>query len=337
MPFRLTIPTALMLVCAWCAVAGEKPWTLDALMNLKTISDVELTGDGTKVAYVVQRVDGRRNAYDSEIWVVPASGGQARQLALPDVSDRQPRWSADGQKLAFLSGRDGITQVYVVTGAGGTPRKVTGSPTDVEFFQWSPDGGRIGYLARDPIPAQVLERRKAGDDPIVAGEGYRYTRLHLVSLNGGQPQIVEAGGRHLLSFNWAPDGSKVVYAAQPTPKGRDQFNVDIYETDLASGRDAYFMEGDIYQGTSPHIVGTSPVYDQTSGGDINLRWQRSEENGSGFTLQAYFDRTLRTGGARYVPDFARSRSPRRLSSRCSAYCSALCPSTPVAPSFRVRR
>ena len=70
-----------------------------------------------------------------------------------------------------------------------------------------------------------------------------------------------------------------------------------FRADLASGRDAYFMEGDIYQGTSPHIVGTSPVYDQTSGGDINLRWQRSEDNGSGFTLQTYFDRTLRTGGA----------------------------------------
>lgn len=237
MPFRLMIPAALMVVSGWCAVAGEKPWTLDALMNLKTISDVESTADGTKVAYVVHGVDAQRNAYDSEIWVAPASGGQRRQPALPHVSDRQPRWSPDGQKLAFLSGREGVTQVYVVTDASRTPRKVTVSPTDVESFEWSPDGGRIGYLALDPIPAQVWERRKMGDDPIVAGEGYRYMRLHLVSLNGGQPQVVEAGGRHVLSFNWAPDGSKVVYAAQPTPKGRDQFNVDIYETDLASARE----------------------------------------------------------------------------------------------------
>ncbi len=235
--FRLIFRTAPIVVSALCAVAGEKSWTLDALMNLKTISDVELTTDGTKVAYVVHRVDSLRNTYDSEIWVVPALGGQARRPALPHVSDRQPRWSADGQGLAFLSGREGVTQVYVVTGASGTPRKVTASPTDVESFQWSPDGGRIGYLAVDPIPAQVLERRKTGDDPIVAGEGYRYMRLHVVSLHGGQPQVVEAGGRHVISFNWAPDGSKVVYAAQPTPKGRDQFNVDIYETDLASARE----------------------------------------------------------------------------------------------------
>jgi len=237
MLFRLMISAGLMVVSALCAAAGEKSWTLDALMNLKTISDVEITADGTKVAYVVHSVDTGRNAYDSEIWVVPASGGPARQPALPDVSDRQPHWSSDGQKLAFLSGRDGITQVYVVSGASGTPRKVTASPTDVDSFQWSPDGGRIGYLALDPIPARILERRKTGDDPIVAGEGYRYMRLHVVSLSGGPTQVVEAGGRHVLSFNWAPDGSKVVYAAQPTPKGRDQFNLDIYETDLASARE----------------------------------------------------------------------------------------------------
>jgi iron complex outermembrane receptor protein len=67
-----------------------------------------------------------------------------------------------------------------------------------------------------------------------------------------------------------------------------------FRADLARGRDAYFAIGDIYQGTSPHIVGTTPLYDKTSGGDINLRWQHSGDHGNGFTLQAYFDRTLRT-------------------------------------------
>ncbi|PYT30639.1 MAG: hypothetical protein DMG57_07665, partial [Acidobacteria bacterium] len=44
-------------------------------------------------------------------------------------------------------------------------------------------------------------------------------------------------GRHLLSFDWAPDGSKVVYAAQKSSAGRDAFHVDIYEADLTSGRE----------------------------------------------------------------------------------------------------
>jgi len=68
-----------------------------------------------------------------------------------------------------------------------------------------------------------------------------------------------------------------------------------FRADIAFGRNAYFAIGDIYQGTSPHIVSTTPIYDKTSGGDINLRWQHNGDRGSGFTLQAYFDRTLRTG------------------------------------------
>jgi iron complex outermembrane receptor protein len=67
--------------------------------------------------------------------------------------------------------------------------------------------------------------------------------------------------------------------------------------DMISGRNTYFTEGDIYLGDSPHIEATKPYYDTTSGGDINLRWQRAVSDSSGFTLQAYFDRTLRTNTA----------------------------------------
>ena len=54
------------------------------------------------------------------------------------------------------------------------------------------------------------------------------------------------------------------------------------------------LEGDLYKGTSPHIVGTTVSNDQTSGGDINFRYQALRANGTGPTVQAYFDRTLRT-------------------------------------------
>jgi iron complex outermembrane receptor protein len=68
-----------------------------------------------------------------------------------------------------------------------------------------------------------------------------------------------------------------------------------FRADLDKGRDSYFLEGMIYGGDSPHIIGTSPVVDQTSGGDVNFRWERENADGTGFTLQSYFDRTVRTG------------------------------------------
>jgi iron complex outermembrane receptor protein len=70
-----------------------------------------------------------------------------------------------------------------------------------------------------------------------------------------------------------------------------------FRGDFVSGRDSYFAEGDAYRGNSPHIVGATPVYDETSGGDINVRWRRDLKNGTGLYVQAYFDRTLRTNSS----------------------------------------
>jgi iron complex outermembrane receptor protein len=70
-----------------------------------------------------------------------------------------------------------------------------------------------------------------------------------------------------------------------------------FRADYVSGRDIYLAEGDAYRGDSPRIVGTTPIYDKMSGGDINVRWERQLNDTAGFYLQAYFDRTLRTDPA----------------------------------------
>jgi iron complex outermembrane receptor protein len=70
-----------------------------------------------------------------------------------------------------------------------------------------------------------------------------------------------------------------------------------FRADYAAGRATYLAEGDVYRGSSPHIVGTTPLYDKVSGGDINLRWERRVNDSNGFYVQTYFDRTLRTNPA----------------------------------------
>jgi dipeptidyl aminopeptidase/acylaminoacyl peptidase len=223
------------LICGVPTFAA-KPWTLDAIMDLKTVSDPQITADGSRVVYVVAGRDIHRNAYSSEIWIVPATGGVGQRLAGGHFSDAHPRWSPDGASLAFLSRRDGTTQIYVVNTPGASPRKLTDLPEGVIDFRWSPDGRHVGYLSADPNPEQAAKQR-TGDDAIVSGEGYTPTRLHIVLVEGAGERVFPSSGRHLLSFDWAPDGSKVVYAAQKSPAGRDAFHVDIYETDLTSGRE----------------------------------------------------------------------------------------------------
>ena len=89
----------LALIWGGLLSAAQKSWTLDAIMDLKTVSDPQIAADGSTVAYVVTGRDERRNAYSSEIWIVAGTGGPARRLASPHFSDGHPRWSADGRAL----------------------------------------------------------------------------------------------------------------------------------------------------------------------------------------------------------------------------------------------
>jgi iron complex outermembrane receptor protein len=69
-----------------------------------------------------------------------------------------------------------------------------------------------------------------------------------------------------------------------------------FRVDRDKDKSDMMLEGDLYKGTSPHIVGTAVSSDQTSGGDANFRYQQVQPNGTGLVVQAYFDRTLRDHG-----------------------------------------
>ena len=55
--------------------------------------------------------------------------------------------------------------------------------------------------------------------------------------------------------------------------------------DRTRAADTIFAEGDIYKGDSPRILGGTPVYDGTSGGDINMHWERTTSSGSGLSCR----------------------------------------------------
>lgn len=68
-----------------------------------------------------------------------------------------------------------------------------------------------------------------------------------------------------------------------------------FRLDRSHGRESYFMSGDLYKGDAPQILGTTPWDTQTSGGDINARWEHNLSRDTGFHLQAYMARSLRSG------------------------------------------
>ena len=126
--------------------AGKHPITFADMMKLHRVSSPQISPDGKWVAYGVSTPDMEANRNAGNIWLVSAAGGDAIQLT-QSGHDNSPAWSPDGKSLAFLSSRDGNSQVYLLSMEGGEARKLTTLSTGADMFRWSPDGKTIAFTS----------------------------------------------------------------------------------------------------------------------------------------------------------------------------------------------
>ncbi|HEX9186961.1 MAG TPA: S9 family peptidase [Vicinamibacteria bacterium] len=224
--------------------AGDRPWTTDDILGLKVVSDPQVSPDGRLVAYVVESLNDEKDAYQTDIWLVPAAGGEARPLAASPVGDDTPRWSPDGKRVAFLSERtrpgakddaDAKRQVWLIRPDGGEAVPLTSAPGAVSDLEWSADGRTIAFLAREPKSDERRRREKEKDDAWTPSELHPWTRLWVVDVATGQPRQLTTGALHVTGLSLSPDGKTVAFAGQPTPRVPDGFRSDLYTIPAAGG------------------------------------------------------------------------------------------------------
>ena len=108
----------------------EKPASsIDDLLTLPFAADVQISPDGSLVAYTVSEADWETNKRVPQIWLAGVEEPQPRQMTFAKNGSYFPRWSADGKWLAFLSKRPGddYPQVYRVSLFEGEAEMLTGA------------------------------------------------------------------------------------------------------------------------------------------------------------------------------------------------------------------
>ncbi len=269
MHFRRRILAALLLpfcLRASAASASGRPFRFDELASLRRVGGFSLSPDGKWVAYSVGTPDVEENRTTTALWLQATSGGEPRKLTSGEKGDTDPKFSPDGRRLAFLSRRDGGSQIYLLDVSGGEPGKATSFPADVGGFEWSPDGKSFVFTA-DVFPdcpdaacdeRKFKEREKSKTKARVAErllfrhwnawkDGLR-THVWKIPVSGPASAAVDltpgdrdappfslGGGQH---YDVSPDGRDFVYASNPDKVEALSTNGDIWTVSFAGKGEA---------------------------------------------------------------------------------------------------
>ncbi|MBV9402920.1 MAG: PD40 domain-containing protein, partial [Candidatus Eremiobacteraeota bacterium] len=107
------VSIAACLTFSVCAAASAAPLAAEDLFKMSFVSDPEISPDGKQVVFVVSRMNGPENRYDTNLWIVATAGGSARELTTGG-RDSSPAWSPDSERLAFVrSAKKARPQIYV--------------------------------------------------------------------------------------------------------------------------------------------------------------------------------------------------------------------------------
>jgi len=223
-------------------VTAGRPFQPADILALRSASDAQPSPDGQHIAYVVTELDQASDRARSSVWLVASRGDTPRRLTTPTWSSSQPRWSPDGQRLAFISDRADGAQVWLLSLQGGevvplsnVPGGVTGPPV------WSPDGRRVAFTGivssaarAAPGAPRVIRRLRY----LLNGYGYigdSFWHVFSVGADDAVPSPavqLTAGPWHHFAPAWSPDSKHITCITTRRDDWDTEWVWDVYILDV---------------------------------------------------------------------------------------------------------
>lgn len=273
-----TICFTVAFVCALASshpsiVAQQKSSYLTEMdiFKLQYAGDPQISPDGRKIVYERRFADIMTDRRESSLWIVNFDGSDDHPFTSGSYNDSSPRWSPDGNRIAYISNRSGSAQIYVCRMDTGKTTQITNMENPPSEIAWSPNGKQISFgalvsttspdlaaLPQPPPGAKWSDPPKAFDRLFYRynGQGYLkpgYAQIFVVSADGGTPRRVSPGnfenlgtGLHFRSTvpAWSGDEKYLLTGSNRGPNADvESVETQIYEFSLANGSVRALTEG----------------------------------------------------------------------------------------------
>ncbi|MDQ2965863.1 MAG: prolyl oligopeptidase family serine peptidase [Chloroflexota bacterium] len=236
---------------------ATRPMLPEDIRRQVVVEEHDIAPDGT-FAIVVRRFVAR-NAYASELWVVPFRGGRPRRLTSGRVRDTSPRISPDGARVAFirreLDGRERPGRLMIAELRGsGRPVAVATGGLATSSVAWSPAGDRLAITAEAGPPRFLVgPEPRGGPRPLarrIRRIDWRYDevghvdrREHLFVVEWrrsagprpGAPVQLTAGDFTVEGPAWHPDGRSIAFTADRGPEADLHPRTTIWSVQAGEG------------------------------------------------------------------------------------------------------
>src|SRR5215211_6555314 len=136
------LATVLTLLVLFTATATAQTWDPELHLKFKAVGTPRVSPDGKRVLYTINEavMTADKSEFVTQIWLANIATKQNLQLTFGEKSSTNPKWSPDGNWIAFTSNRkDNKYNLYVLNLNGGEAEPLTDVKTGVSDFEWSPD------------------------------------------------------------------------------------------------------------------------------------------------------------------------------------------------------